>query len=402
MARRSITSSPKRGTPAHHSGSPLNLDVDAGLILGGSNPSHDSPSLDLGGLLNGLLSSPGTTSGGGSGTDLDIDELVDELLNSLGINRPVSGGNQSSGLEATLDICIGADLSGTQNLLDTVTDIVNSLLSSLLGTAVKCEVGSSCPALVDPNTISVDLQLCGLSDGSLGSTLDKTLKAVDDSLNGSLGGVTIITKCNAGGSECPATPTSSNSNHSRPSPSNSHVPPEIPQPSIYPSHSSTPHSDTDLSGLVNSTSGQIGGILDYLGLSLGDYNLDTDADLVVGVFVGLSDTLSSTDGLVDTVTALVDEILDSLLGTDVITQPNPNPASSPTPPYPDQGDGIVVDVDLSAVLNATLSDTGDLVDGVLSAVSGALAYLLNLDVVVNADGGHDCGCSGSRKASAKN
>ena len=38
-----------------------------------------------------------------------------------------------------------------------------------------------------------------------------------------------------------------------------------------------------------------------LGLSSNDYNLGADADLTVDVSVGLGDTLSSTNGLVDTV-----------------------------------------------------------------------------------------------------
>jgi hypothetical protein len=168
--------------------------------------------------------------------------------------------------------------------------------------------------------------------------------------------------------------------------------------SVHPSPSSTPHSGIDLNNLL----GQIGGILGDLGLSSDDYHLDAGADLIAGVSVELGDILSSTDGLVDTVVSLVDGILDSLLGTNVTTQLDPNPTSPPTSSHSGQGDGIVVDIDLGAVLNATLSDTGDLVDGVLSAVSRVLADLLVLDVAVNIDGGHDCGCSGSRKANAKN
>lgn len=400
MARRSITSSHRGGTPVSHSGDLLDL------ILGGSNPSSDSPSLDLGGLLNGLLNSSGTTSGGSqssdSGNDLDIDELVDELLKSLGITGPILGGNQSSGLEVDLNVCLGTGISGTQNLLDTITDIVNSLLSSLLGTTIECNVGSSSPALVDPDVISLDLQICGLSGGSLESSLDKILKGVVDSLNDSLDGVTIVTKCNVGGPGCPATPISSSSGQPHHSPPTSAVPIEMPHPSVHTSPSPTPHSGIDLSGLINVTSGQVEEILGSLGLSSGNYSLDTDVDLIVGVLVGLSDTLSSTGGLVSAITALVGETLDSLLGTDITTQPNSSPASSPTPSNPGQGDGIVVDIDLNAVINAALSNTSDIVEGVLSAVSGVLAYCLpDLDVVVNVDSGPSCGCSGSRKASAK-
>ena len=358
MARRSIASSHNAGSPSSHSGGLLDLDA-----------------LNLDGLLNGVLGSPGTTSGGNQ------------------------SGNQSSGLEVVLDICIGADFSETQNLLDTITDTVNSLLSSLLGTTLECKVKSSSSAPVDPDTISIDLQTCGLSSESLNSTLDQTLKAVTDLLNSLLGSVTVVTESSVGGPGCPATPTSSISSQPHPSSSTSVG---STHSSVHPSPSPTPHSVVDWSGLLNGLLSQVGGILSDLGLSSGDYNIDTGTDPVVGVSVGLCDTLSNTDGLVDTVIALVDETLRSLLGTDLTTQLNPNPTSPPTSSHTGQGDGIVVDIDLSAVLNATLSNTGDLVADVLSGLPRVLADLLNLDVVVNVDGGHDCGCSGSRSATAKN
>ena len=392
MIRRSVTSS-RRGTPASHSGDLLDLDVDAGLTLGSSNPSSGSPSLNLGGLLDGLLDSPGTTSDG-----LDIDRLVDGVLNSLGFSGPVSGGNQSSGLEIDLDIIIGTDISGTQSLLDTITDVVNSLLSSLLGTTVKCKVESSSSTLVDPNTISVDLQICGLFDGSLESILDEALKGVADSLNGYLDSAKIVTKCNVGGPGCPSTPTLSSSSYPHPSPSTSAVPPEVSHSSIDPSPSSTPYSGIDLSGLLNGALGEIGGILDSLGLGSGDYNLNTDANLVADVSVGLSGTLDSTGGLADTVTVVVKKVLDLCLGTNITTRLNPNPTPSPTSSQPDQGGGIVVDIDLSTVLDATLSNSSDLVGKVSSAVSGVLARLSNLKVVANVDGGSGCGCKDSTSA----
>jgi len=394
MTRRSLTSSRKTGGL-------LNLDANVGLNLGGSDPSSGSSGLNLGGLLSGLLSSLGTTSGGnqssGSGTDIDIGVLVNGLLNSLDISVPISGGNQSSGLDAVLYVYIGTGIPGTQNLLNTITDLVNSLLSSLLGTTLNCKVDSSGSASVDPNTISIDLQVCGLSGNSLGSTLDRILEEVTRLLNDPLDDVEIVINSSVGGPGCPATPTLSASSQPLPSPS---TPVGIPNPSVSPSSSSTP-SGINLS-LLPSTLGQVGGILGDLGLSLGGYDLDPGADLVVGVLVGLGNALSSVDGLVATVTALVDETLDCLLATNVTTvQANSNPTPSPTLSNLGPGDGIVVNIDLGVVLNATLSDTGNLVDGVLSAVSGLLANLLDLDVSVNVDGGPDCGCSGSRKASAK-
>jgi hypothetical protein len=145
---------------------------------------------------------------------------------------------------------------------------------------------------------------------------------------------------------------------------------------------------------------QVKVVLGDLGLSLGNYTLDTGADPIVGVYVGLSDTLSSVDGLVATVIALVDETLDLLLATNVTVQSALDQSSSSAPSHPSQGGGIVVDIDLGVMLDGTLSDTTGLVDGVLSAVSGVLATLLNVDVVVHVDGGHSCGCSGSKSASA--
>ena len=50
---------------------------------------------------------------------------------------------------------------------------------------------------------------------------------------------------------------------------------------------------------------QAGGTLGNLGLSSGDCSLDTDADLTVGVSIGLGDALSGIDGLPDTVIAPV-------------------------------------------------------------------------------------------------
>ena len=97
--------------------------------------------------------------------------------------------------------------------------------------------------------------------------------------------------------------------------------------------------------------------MDSLGLGSGDYNLNTDANLVADVSVGLSGTLDSTGGLADTVTVVVKKVLDLCLGTNITTRLNPNPTPSPTSSQPDQGGGIVVDIDLSTVLDATLSNT---------------------------------------------
>ena len=379
ITRRSITPS-HNGRSSHDEGS-------HGPNSGGVNLAANA-NLNLGGLLDGLL--------GGSG--LDLDALVNKLLKSLGISAPVSGGHQSSGLEAELHICIGADISGTQSLLDTITDVVNSLLSSLLGATVECKLKSSCSSSVDPHAISIDLQVCGLSALSLESTLDKALKGVANLLNGFLDGANIVTNCNVGGSGCPATPTI-------PSPSHPFSSPSTSVDVSYPNVSPSPSAGTDFSGLLNGASNdllaQVGGVLGELGLGLGNYTLDTGADLVVGVSVGLNNTLSSIDGLVAMVITLVDETLDLLLATDVTVQTDSDQSSSSAPSHPSQGDGIVVDIDLGVVLDAALSDTAELVDGVLSAVSGVLATLLKADVAVNVDGGHSCGCSGSKRASAK-
>ena len=208
MTRRSITSS-NNGGSSHYRGShgpyPANVNPDANV--------------NLSGLLDGLLGSVGATSGGSlSGrSGIDLNQLVGGLLKSLNSNGSISGGHQSTGLEAELGICLGADISGTRDLFDTISDVVDSFLSSLLGTAVKCKVKSSCSPSVDPNTISIDLQILGLSDLSLGSALDKTLKAVANLLNDLLD-VNIVTSCSVDGSGSPATPTLPNARHPLPSP----------------------------------------------------------------------------------------------------------------------------------------------------------------------------------------
>jgi len=377
MARRSIAPSHSGGPPRDGgSRSPTPSAVD--LVT--------NVNLNLDGSLDGLL----------SGSELDLDVLVNQLLQSLGISVPNSGGNQSGDLEAELRICTGASISGTQSLLDTITGVVNSLLSSLLGTTVQCKVKSSCSPSVDPHTMSIDLQVCGLSGLSLESTLDKALKAVANLLNGLLDDVNVVTTCSVGGSGCPATPTLSSPSYPLPS-SSSLTSVDVPHPNVSPS----PPAGIDSSGLLNGLLAQVNGVLVDLGLSLGNYTLDTGAGLVAGVSVVLSDTLGSIDGSVPTVIALVDETLDLLLACDITVQTDPDQSSSSAPSHPSQGGGMVVNIDLGAVLDATLSNTAELVDEVLSAVSGVLAALLNADVVVNVDGGHGCGCGGSKKASAK-
>ena len=344
--------------------------------------------LNLGGLLDGLL----------DGSGLDLDKSVNGLLKSLGISVPVSDGYRSSSLEAELHVCIGAGISGIQSLLDTITNVVNSLLSSLLGTTVKCKVKSSCSLSVDPYTISIGLRVCGLSGLSLESTLDKALKAVANLLNGLLDDVNIVTNCSIGGSGCPAIPTLPSPSHPLPSPSTEA---DVPHPGVSPSSPA----DISLSGLLNKTSDellvQVREVLGDLGLIPGNYALDSSADPIVGVSVGLNNTLSKIAGLAAMVTTLVDETLDLLLATNVTVQTDLGQSSSSASSHPGQGDEMAIDIDLGAVLDATLSSTTKLVDGVLSAVSEVLATLLNVDVAVNVDGGHSCDCSGSKKASAK-
>jgi len=353
----------------------------------GPTPSAVDPAtnvnLNLDGLLDGLL--------GGSGLNLDV--LVNQLLQPLGTSVPIPGVNQSGNLEADLRICTGASISGTQSLLNTTTGIVNSLLSSLLGTTVECRVESSCPLPVDPHTVSIDLQVCGLSGLSLESTLDEAMGAVSNLLNGLLDDARVVTTCRVGGPGCPTTPALSSPSLPLPS---SPTPVDVPPPNVSPS----PPAGIDYSGLLNGLLPQVNGILGDLGLSSGHYTLDTATNLVAGVSVVLNDTLGSIDGLVPTVIALVDETLDSLLASDITVQTDPDQPSSSALCQLSQGGGMVVDIDLGAVLDAVSSNTTELVDGVLSAVSGVLATLLDADVMVNVDGGHGCGCGGSRNASA--
>ena len=84
-------------------------------------------------LTNGLLA---RSSNGGS----NVGDAVGGLLKSNSIGMPFSGGSKSIDLEADLDVCIGADISGTEGLLGIVVDAVNSLLSSPLGINVGSNV----------------------------------------------------------------------------------------------------------------------------------------------------------------------------------------------------------------------------------------------------------------------
>ena len=364
------------------SGLPIAPKMKRAVISSHSRRSSDGGSsssggLDLGGLLSGLL-----------GSGLDLTSLVNDVIKSLGISVPISGAYQPSSLEADLSVCIGADLSGTQSLLDTTTDVINSLLSSLLGTAVNSNVGLSCSTPIDSLTISIALRLGGLSDPSLGSTLDSVLGAVAQLLNGLLGGVKIETTCTIDGSTGSTTPASPSPAHSPPSPSTS--------VGIPPSTSPAGRGLGELLSL-DQLLNQVEGILGGLGLSLDNYSLDTGVDPIVWVSVGLSDSLSSVDGLATDVLALVDKILDTLLAVDVDVQLDLNS----TPPPISQGESIVVNIDLSALLSdVTLSDKDVLLDSVSSAVSEVLASLLNTHVTAIADGGPGCGCGGPKMTSA--
>lgn len=379
MTRRSITSPRDRAAARSHS-----RDV---LVV------KENVNLSSRGLIGDLLASLGIT----SGIDIDVGTLVDQVLNSLNIHVPISGGNQFTNLEATLNICAGSGASET--LLDAINEIVDSLLSSLLGTTVNLEVDSSSSSPTNPNTVSLDLQLCGSSDDSLEGILTSVLMEVENLLNGLLTDLNIVTNCNVGGSGCPATPTMSSSKLPLPSPSTSVT---VSNPSVSPSPSSTLNGiSISLGGLVDSLLGLVPGILADLGLTV-NYTLDTAADPTVGVSLGLNDTLSSVDGLADTVLALLGRTLDTLLGMDITIQTNSGPAASPMPSNISQGNGLVVDIDLGSILNGTLSnlDVDGILNDVSSGVSGVLASLLNLNVATNVNGGSGCGCNQSTRASA--
>ena len=316
------------------------------------------------GLTNGLLA--GLLNGGSN-----VNDVVGGLLKSNGIS-PISGGSKSIDLGVDLNICIGVDI-GTEGLLGTVVDVVNSLLSSLLGTTIESNVASSCSASADPETISIDLQICGGSGDLLESTLDKALGVVANSL---LDGAKVVTKCNVGGSGCPAT-------LSPPSAAHSGI-------------------NIDLGGVL----ALVEGLLSDLGLTSNNYNLNTDGGLIVDVSVGLGLTLDGVDGVLAAVVDLVDDILGLVLNVDVTTRPNSNPPSSPTPTNSD----IVLEIDLGTLLNVDAEvDLSGLVDTVLEAVSAVVEDLglgINLDLelgaVINILGGPGCGCDKSRKVSVKN
>jgi hypothetical protein len=376
MTRRSIVSSRNKAAPGSRSRGLLAIDGNVSLNSGG--PPSD------------LLASLSTTPDG-SGIDIDIDSLVDQVLKSLDI----TGGTQSTNLEVTLDICVGAGVADT--LLGTITKLVNSLLFSLLGTTDNLKTNSSCSSPVDPNTISLDLHLCGSSGDSLETILPNALNEVVGLLNRALTDLKIVTDCIVDGSGCPPTPTLSSANLPLPSPPTWVADPD---PSVSPSPSSTLNG-VNLTGLLGSFLGQVQGILARLGLNSANYALNATTDSTVGVFVELSGSLNSVDGLSDTVLALVDDILSELLGIVATVPIGPNPTSSPTPSDLSQGDHVVVTIDLGTLLNDTPPNASTIVNDVSLGVSGVLANLLNLNVVANVDGGDGCGCDQSRWASAK-
>ena len=325
------------------------------------------------------------------GLDLDIDALVNQVLTSLNIDVPVSGGTQPANLEVTLNTCAGAGVSPTS--LVTTNKIVKSLLSLLLGTTLSLEIDSSGPSPADPNTMSLDLRLCGSSIDSLRATLTSALEGVADLLNSLFTDVNIVTHFSVGGSECFATPTLSSL--PLPSPSTSVA---IPPPSASPPPSST-LDGINLIALVEALLGQDGGIL---GFNSANYTLDAAPDLTVDVIVGLSNTLTGIVEPVGAILTVVDATLDILLGINVAVRTNQDSSSSPMPSDLGQGDDVVVNIGLGNVLNNTLSDPGPIVAVVSSEVSRVLASILNLNVIVNVDGGSGCGCIESRRASAKN
>lgn len=361
MTRRSVISPRNAAASGSHSRDLLTTD--------------SSINLDSDGLVSNLLASLGITPSG-SGIDADLYTFDNQILSSLDIDVPISGA--TTDLKATLNICVGAGVP--DNFIGATTKVINSFLSLLLETTLNLEVDLSCSSPADPNTIAFDLQICGSSSDSLGAILSGALKKVADLLNGVLTDVEIATDCIVGGSGCPATPTLSSSNMPPPSPSPSSTLDAI-----------------NLSGLL----GQIEGILADLRLGPANYTLGNVTDITVGLFVVLSDTLNSVDRLVDAIPPLVDEILEELMGTGITVKTSPDPTPTPTPSTLSSGDDLVVYIDLGTIPNGLLFNTGDLVDAILSGVSEVLARLLNLNVVTNVDGGSGCGCSGSRRASAK-
>lgn len=309
---------------------------------------------------------------------------ANKVLNSLGITLPVSGVTQSTNVVANLNVCVGDAISETQALLDDTTDFFNSLLSLLLGVHVDLNVGQTPSTPTNPSTVSLALQLCGLLGDSIDSTLSQILNEVTNLLNASLDGITIAVDY-TGGSGCPATTTP------LPPPSNPVANPNLSVSSLT----------LDLNASIADISGLVDKILASLGLTTINLGLDATADPTVVMSVGLSDTLSSIDGLVDEVIAIVKEVFDLLL-VDTTIQINPGPTPSPALSDP----SIVVNINLGSLLSdvpVSLDlDLGNTVNTILSVLSEVVAGLVNVDVVVNADGGSSCGCSGSRMASPKN
>jgi len=144
---------------------------------------------------------------------------------------------------------------------------------------------------------------------------------------------------------------------------------------------------TDINGLVTDLVKSSG----ISGPTSGGSRADgLDLDIPVYVSVNLDHLLDATEGLVPSLLALVEQILESLLGKDVTTKLSPNPTSVPT--TPGQAD-VVIDIDLTALLGPTLSN---IVEELLAAVSKLLTDLLralgldlDLIVLVNLSAGPD-------------
>lgn len=147
---------------------------------------------------------------------------------------------------------------------------------------------------------------------------------------------------------------------------------------------SKPSSVPDLNGLVTD-------LVKSSGISSGGNRADgLDLNVPIYVSVDLSNLLSGTDGLIPSLLALVEQILNSLLGKDVTTKLSPNPTSVPT--TPGLAD-VVIDIDLTALLGPELSN---IVEELLAAVSKLLTDLLralgldlDLIVLVNLSSGPD-------------
>lgn len=137
-----------------------------------------------------------------------------------------------------------------------------------------------------------------------------------------------------------------------------------------------------------------------LGIYKLDYRLNTAANSAVDINVNLGNTLAGDDKLNTAVYDLIGATMDALLGTHVTIETDSNLATSFVP---SQADDLVVQISVSSLLDGISPSVGNqFVNDLSSGISMVLTDVLYVPVLIVVDGGSDCGCTGSRRASPRN